>query len=185
MRGHLQPGTEDRDRGGRYTVWGIILGKILRSIYLFSSHCFLCLQIYNRINDKVVGLLIRARKKELLTFSGEMLYQGKDDEEWIALTKSINSIREYFGRDGDIPGGGYCHSPRRHLLEEELEDIIIAPQDNVETLSEGLMKSEKGLGTPTEKSKNRLLNQTLRNSFRFEMTFEFISIIVFFLSLEN
>lgn len=132
-----------------------------------------------------MGLLIRARKKELLTFAGEMLYQGKDDEEWIALTKSINSIREYFGRDGDIPGGGYCHSPRRRLLEEELEDIIIAPQDNVETLSEGLMKSEKGLGTPTEKSKNRLLNQTLRNSFRFEMTFEFISIIVFFFSLEN
>ena len=35
-----------------------------------------------------------------------MLYQGKDDEEWIYLTRSINTIRVYFGRDGDIIGGG-------------------------------------------------------------------------------
>ena len=63
-------------------------------------------QIYNRINDKVVGLLIRARKKDLLNFDGEMLYQGKDDDEWIYLTRSINTIRVYFGRDGDIIGGG-------------------------------------------------------------------------------
>ena len=35
-----------------------------------------------------------------------MLYQGKDDDEWIVLTKTINTIRVYFGRDGDIPGGG-------------------------------------------------------------------------------
>lgn len=35
-----------------------------------------------------------------------MLYQGKDDDEWIYLTRSINTIRVYFGRDGDIVGGG-------------------------------------------------------------------------------
>jgi hypothetical protein len=31
--------------------------------------------MYNRINDKLVGLLIRARRRDLLTFQGEMLYQ--------------------------------------------------------------------------------------------------------------
>jgi len=70
--------------------------------------------IYNRINDKIVGLLIRARKKDLLCFEGEMLYQGKDDEEWIYLTKSINTIRVYFGRDGDIVNGGE--------IDEEVEN---------------------------------------------------------------
>ena len=65
----------------------------------------------------MVGLLIRARKKDLLTFNGEMLYQvvchtaprytvcrvlvqGRDDEEWIVLTRNINTIHAFFGRDG-------------------------------------------------------------------------------------
>jgi len=62
--------------------------------------------IYNRINDKLVGLLIRARKRDLLQFEGEMLYQGKDDETWVYLTKNINTIHVYFGRDGNVPLGG-------------------------------------------------------------------------------
>jgi len=62
--------------------------------------------IYNRINDKLVGLLIRARKRDLLDFEGEMLYQGKDDETWVVLTKNINTINVYFGRDGNVPMGG-------------------------------------------------------------------------------
>ena len=40
--------------------------------YLYKLNNF---QIYNGINDKVVGLLLRARKKHLLTFEGEMLFQ--------------------------------------------------------------------------------------------------------------
>ena len=83
------------------------------------------MQIYNRINDKIVGLLIRARKKDLLCFEGEMLYQGKDDEEWIYLTKSINTIRVFFGRDGDIVNGGEVDeevenkNSTKALLEED------------------------------------------------------------------
>ena len=75
---------------------------------------FYFLQIYNRINDKVVGLLIRARKKSLLTFEGEMLYQGKDDETWVILTKSINTIRVFFGREGDLAAGGEVDSDVIH-----------------------------------------------------------------------
>ena len=120
----------------------------------------------------MVGLLIRARKKELLTFDGEMLYQGKDDEQWIALTRSINSIREYFGRDGDIPGGGACQGRQKLSLEDtnsnsEL-DISVTPRENVESVTERLTNSDNGeeVGLPKEKTKNRLLNQSLRNSFR-------------------
>lgn len=63
-------------------------------------------QIYNGINDKVVGLLLRARKKRLLSFEGEMLFQRRDDEKVISLTKSINSIFFYFGREPDVVQGG-------------------------------------------------------------------------------
>merc|ERR1712137_118947 len=67
-------------------------------------------EIYNRINDKVVGLLIRAKKKSLLDFEGEMLYQGRDDNAWVILTKNINTIRVFFGREGDLPFGGEVDS---------------------------------------------------------------------------
>ena len=114
----------------------------------------------------MVGLLIRARKKDLLSFDGEMLYQGKDDEEWIILTRSINSIREYFGRDGDIPGGGDCPEKRKNSFEAELPppspDICEAPREETES------KSELGnvTGPTPDKRRNKLLNQSLRNSFR-------------------
>ena len=126
-------------------------------------------QIYNRINDKVVGLLIRARKKDLLSFEGEMLYQGKDDDEWIILTRSINSIREYFGRDGDIPGGGDCPEKRKKSFEAELPppipDICEAPIEETESKSEH--GNVTGIQTaPSDKRRNKLLNQSLRNSFR-------------------
>ena len=39
-----------------------------------------------------------------------MLYQRRDDEQWIVLLKNINTIRCMFGRDPDIPGGGEVDS---------------------------------------------------------------------------
>ena len=35
-----------------------------------------------------------------------MLYQGRDDEKWVVLTKNLNTIHAYFGKDGNHPGGG-------------------------------------------------------------------------------
>ncbi|XP_045201463.2 actin-binding Rho-activating protein-like [Mercenaria mercenaria] len=42
---------------------------------------------YERINDKLVGLLVRARRHGLLDFPGEMLYQRQDDDVIIKLYK--------------------------------------------------------------------------------------------------
>jgi len=42
---------------------------------------------YERINDKMVGLLIRARRHGLVDFPGEMLYQGQDNDVPIKLLK--------------------------------------------------------------------------------------------------
>ncbi|XP_034653694.1 calphotin isoform X2 [Drosophila subobscura] len=49
--------------------------------------------IYNYISDKVVGILLRARKHKLVEFEGEMLYQRRDDNVPIFLLKPIREIR--------------------------------------------------------------------------------------------
>lgn len=48
---------------------------------------------YERINDKVVGLLVRARRHGLVDFPGEMLYQRQDDHVIIKLLK-IPTVEE-------------------------------------------------------------------------------------------
>merc|ERR1719232_109683 len=122
--------------------------------------------IYNRINDKVVGLLIRARKKDLLSFNGEMLYQGKDDEEWIVLTKTIKTIRVFFGRDGDIIDGGDIDSDvqensTKHMLKEERRPSTASlPAKTNENPTSTLTS------TPPESRKSKLSNKGLRSSFR-------------------
>uniref|UniRef100_A0A0K8UV05 Actin-binding Rho-activating protein n=1 Tax=Bactrocera latifrons TaxID=174628 RepID=A0A0K8UV05_BACLA len=50
--------------------------------------------IYNYISDKVVGILLRARKHKLLDFEGEMLFQRRDDDVPIFLLKPILEIRQ-------------------------------------------------------------------------------------------
>lgn len=52
--------------------------------------------IYTYVNDKVVGLLLRARKQKLVEFEGECLFQRRDDHVPIFLIKPIKEIREIF-----------------------------------------------------------------------------------------
>ncbi|CRK90052.1 CLUMA_CG003773, isoform A [Clunio marinus] len=51
-------------------------------------------QIYVHVNDKVAGLLLRARKHELLTFEGEMLFQKFHDDVPIYLLRPFQRIQE-------------------------------------------------------------------------------------------
>ena len=37
-------------------------------------------EAYTKISNKVVGMLLRARKQGLVVFEGEMLYQRRDDD---------------------------------------------------------------------------------------------------------
>lgn len=46
-------------------------------------------ELYKVISSKVVGLLIRARKYNLVKFEGEMLYQGRDDNVIITLDPNV------------------------------------------------------------------------------------------------
>lgn len=50
--------------------------------------------IYESISDKVVGVLIRARKHEFLTFEGEMLYQHVHGHVIIKLLHPYPKVKE-------------------------------------------------------------------------------------------
>jgi len=52
--------------------------------------------IYNSISNKVVGLLIRARKYKLVSFEGETLFQGTNDKTPIYLLRSLPEVKEVF-----------------------------------------------------------------------------------------
>ncbi|KAI1307939.1 Actin-binding Rho-activating protein [Halotydeus destructor] len=51
-------------------------------------------RIYAAISDKVVGVLLRARKQKLLDFEGEMLFQRRDDHVIITLFRSKPADKE-------------------------------------------------------------------------------------------
>lgn len=78
--------------------------------------------IYTGISDKVVGMLIRARKHKLLDFEGECLFQRRDDHVPIVLLKSYKEIyqilkekmdvaaqqlKESIATNGDLDTGNY------------------------------------------------------------------------------
>nr|XP_018903306.1 PREDICTED: actin-binding Rho-activating protein-like [Bemisia tabaci] len=50
-------------------------------------------QLYTKISDKVVGLLIAAKKKGLVYFEPEILFQRRDDNVLIALLKPMDEIK--------------------------------------------------------------------------------------------
>ncbi|KAF4528308.1 hypothetical protein B566_EDAN014984 [Ephemera danica] len=52
--------------------------------------------IYTNISNKVVGILLRARKHEFVQFEGEVLFQRRDDDVPILLVKKIQEIRLIF-----------------------------------------------------------------------------------------
>lgn len=61
-----------------------------RRVLLFGE----LFNIYTHINDKLVGLMLRARKHELIQFEGEMLFQRRDDHVPVFLCKPLREIRE-------------------------------------------------------------------------------------------
>ena len=50
-------------------------------------------EIYTRISNKVVGVLLRARRHGLVHFEGETLFQRRDDHVAVTLLKPTEDIR--------------------------------------------------------------------------------------------
>ncbi len=60
-------------------------------------------RMYTRISDKVVGILLRARKYGLVYFEPEILFQGQDDDEPVFLLKPMPDIyRDYNDNKGFV-----------------------------------------------------------------------------------
>jgi len=57
--------------------------------------------LYSTVSDKLVGMLLRARKYGLVDFEGEMLYQRQDDHKEIRLLKTAEEIRQIVAPSGD------------------------------------------------------------------------------------
>lgn len=51
-------------------------------------------ETYTRISNKLVGMLMRARKQGLVHFKGEMLFQRRDDDVIIWLIKTPDDLME-------------------------------------------------------------------------------------------
>ncbi|XP_061574241.1 actin-binding Rho-activating protein-like [Cololabis saira] len=60
-----------KEKGGDVKVITVEFGKLFEH--------------YVNISNKLVGILLRARKQRLVDFEGEMLWQGKDDHAIITL----------------------------------------------------------------------------------------------------
>uniref|UniRef100_A0A0N5C9B0 Costars domain-containing protein n=1 Tax=Strongyloides papillosus TaxID=174720 RepID=A0A0N5C9B0_STREA len=67
-------------------------GKVNKKTGLIEITFGELFNIYTFISDKVVGILLRARKHNMLQFEGEMLYQRRDEDKIITLLLDHNQI---------------------------------------------------------------------------------------------
>jgi len=58
-------------------------------------------QFYTQISNKLVGMLIRARRHGLIHFEGEMLYQRQDEQVPIYLLQTPEEMMEQIEQDKD------------------------------------------------------------------------------------
>lgn len=63
-------------------------------------------KLNEKISNKCVGILQRARKHRLLHFSGETLWQGKDDQVVITLLRRNREIQIYFDHTKELLPNG-------------------------------------------------------------------------------
>ena len=110
-----------------------------------------------------------------------MLYQGRDDNTWVILTKNINTIRVFFGREGDLPSGGEVDSDvmdMRNTTKVVLDncDAGLGRRTDSDVSTKSLQVPGASAGThrdceaqskpPDDKRKTRLSNKNLKSSFR-------------------
>ncbi len=70
-------------------------------------------ELYTVISNKVVGILIRARRHGLLDFEGEMLYQRQDDDVIIKLIALPGPVARGLGladSNDQSDDDGYWHN---------------------------------------------------------------------------
>ncbi|XP_040582143.1 actin-binding Rho-activating protein isoform X2 [Lepeophtheirus salmonis] len=76
-------------------MYGLDDGASSMSVMLFGD----LFRIYTKISDKVVGILLRAKKYGLVDFEPEILFQGQNDNTPIYLKRSMEDIYEEFNKN--------------------------------------------------------------------------------------
>ena len=71
------------------------LGQFHREQRAWAVTFGVLFDMYTKISNKVVGILLRARKHKLLDFDGEMLFQRRDDDVIITLYNIPDALVEY------------------------------------------------------------------------------------------
>lgn len=71
----------------------ISFGKVSHHSLPASFPLLQLFDVYQFISDKVVGMLLRARKHKMVSFEGEMLFQRRDEEVVISLLLSPEEIQ--------------------------------------------------------------------------------------------
>ncbi len=57
--------------------------------------------IYVVVSNKLVGVLLRARKHGLVAFEGETLFQGQDEKTKVTMLKTLEEVRRIHDRRDD------------------------------------------------------------------------------------
>lgn len=83
-------------------------------------------RLYSTINDKCVGLLMRGRRHKILDFTGEMLFQRRDDEKMIELLLPLNTIRHRYGLPERMGAGEVRLDLLEQLAAEEKLSVAAA-----------------------------------------------------------
>lgn len=96
-------GSKTKERGERaQELVSTEIITLLKSIKQYGSKASLndlyhlrfetLFEMYTKISNKVVGILLRARKYKLVDFEGEMLFQGRNDDVLIYLTNAGDQL---------------------------------------------------------------------------------------------
>ncbi|XP_050531766.1 uncharacterized protein PF3D7_1120600-like [Daktulosphaira vitifoliae] len=76
-------------------------------------------QIYTKISDKVVGLLIAAKRRGFVFFDREILYQRRDDDVLIALMKPITEINKILKAEIEEANAPPPSQPTTQVITDE------------------------------------------------------------------
>lgn len=100
---------------------------------------------YVRISDKVVGILMRARKKKLIAFEGEMLWQGQDDHVRIYILKEKveKTDPKWLGRKSSAPAVVEAPKVIAAMATHEEEDLELpSPPKKLALCSDATLDSK-------------------------------------------
>lgn len=112
---------------------------------------------YIPISDKVVGLLLRARRWRLVNFSGEMLYQGQDDNTMVTLLISDDDIPcsrrfDFSSNESEKPASCESAKPSLQYISSDASD-----EDENENLLTNTLKSPESIELLPDKDTDNLL----------------------------